>query len=210
MPVAVATGLMAKGVAEIALLLVLLETGVIGRDIFSLLVLIMLAYILLAPPVIAFAVNRAKPSELTTLPGALPPSLARFALDDISVGDVIDRTRTHPGPRLTVRAFADRWIVPYQQDYVVADRDEFYGIVSLRMLRYLPKHAWSETRLAGIARRDTPKAWTQEPVEDALQRMTESSLTVLPVIDEETRAFVGAITSQDVLEIITSEASGEP
>ena len=34
-------------------------------------------------------------------------------------------------------------------------------------------------------------------------------VTVLPVIDEETRAFVGAITSQDVLEIITSEASGE-
>ena len=209
MPVAVAAGLMAKGVAEIALLLVLLETGVIGRDIFSLLVLIMLAYILLAPPVIAFAVNRAKPSERMTLPDALPPSLARFALDDISVGDVIDRTRTHPGPRLTVRAFADRWIVPYQQDYVIADKDEFYGIVSLRMLRYLPKHAWSETRLAGIARRDTPKAWTQEPVEDALQRMTEKSLTVLPVIDEETRAFVGAITSQDVLEIITSEASGE-
>ena len=209
MPVAIAAGLMAKGVAEIALLLVLLETGVIGRDIFSLLVLIMLAYILLAPPAIAFAVNRAKPSELVTLPDTLPPSLARFALDDISVGDVIDRTRSHPGPKLTVRAFADRWIVPYQQDYVIADKDEFYGIVSLRMLRYLPKQNWSETRLAGIARRDTPKAWTGEPVEDALQRMTENSLSVLPVMDEDTKAFAGAITSQDVLEIITSEAAGE-
>ena len=50
--VAPATGLMAKGVAEVALLLVLLETGVIGRDVFSLLVLIMFGCILLTPPAI--------------------------------------------------------------------------------------------------------------------------------------------------------------
>ena len=209
MPFAVATGLMAKGVAEIALLLVLLESGVIGRDVFSLLVLIMLAYILLAPPVMAFAINRARPSEGAALPGTLPPSLARFALDDISVGDVIDRTRSHPGSGLTVRAFADRWIVPHQQDYVIVDKDEFYGIVSLSMLRYVPKHSWPETLLAGIARRETPKATSAEPVEDALQRMTENSLTVLPVMDEESKAFVGAITSQEILELITSEARGE-
>lgn len=209
MPFAVATGLMAKGVAEIALLLVLFEAGIIGRDVFSLLVLIMLAYILLAPPVMAFAINRAKPSERATLPDTLPPSLARFALDDISVGDVIDRTRSHPAPKLSLRDFADRWIVPYQQDYVVVDKDEFFGIVSLGMLRYVPKHSWPETRLASLARSTTPKAWTTEPVEDALQRMTENSLTVLPVMDEDTKAFVGAITSQEILELITSEASGE-
>ena len=208
MPVAVATGLMAKGVAEIALLLVLLKTGVIGRDVFSLLVLIMLAYILLAPPVIAFAVNRARPSERVTLPDTLPPSLTRFALDDITVGDVIDRTRSHPGPKLTVRAFADRWIVPYQQDYVIVDKDEFFGIVSLGMLRYVPRQSWSETRLASVARRSTPKAWSTEPVEDALQRMTENSLTALPVMDEDSKAFVGAITSQEILELVTSEARG--
>ena len=208
MPFTVATGQIAKGVAEIALLLVLLESGVIGHDIFSLLVLIMLAYILLGPPVIAFAVNRAKPSELATLPKTLPPSFSRFALDDISVGDVIDRTRSHPGPQLTVRAFAERWIVPHQQDYVVVDKGEYLGIVSLGMLRYLPKHSWSETRLDAIARRTTPKTSTAEPVEDALQRMTENSLTVLPVMDEEAQTFVGAISSQEILELITSEAVG--
>ena len=48
-PFALATGLMAKGVAEVALLLVLLETGVIGQDVFSLLVLIMFGYITVDP-----------------------------------------------------------------------------------------------------------------------------------------------------------------
>ena len=59
-PFTLATGLMSKGVAEIALLLVLLETGVIEKSVFSLFVLIMFGYILLLPPVIDFTIKRAK------------------------------------------------------------------------------------------------------------------------------------------------------
>ena len=209
MPFAVATGLMAKGVAEIALLLVLLETGVVERSVFSLLLFIMLTYILLTPPLISYAVNRAKPLDRrATLPDELPPSLTRFALDDITVGDVIDRTRGYPGPALSVRTFADRWIVPHQQDYVIADRGEFFGIVSLSMLRYLPKGAWSDTSLGDIARVSALHARPDEPVEDALQRMTESGLTVIPVMDPE-KTFVGAVTSQEIIDLIVSEARGE-
>ena len=56
-PVTLAMGLMSKGVAEIALLLVLLESGVIQQDVFSLFVLIMFGYILLMPPVIEFTIR---------------------------------------------------------------------------------------------------------------------------------------------------------
>ena len=210
MPFAVATGLMAKGVAEIALLLVLLETGVVERSVFSLLLFIMLTYILLTPPLISYAVNRAKPLDRrATLPDDLPPSLTRFALDDITVGDVIDRTRGYPGPALSVRTFADRWIVPHQQDYVIADKGEFFGVVSLSMLRYLPKGVWSDTRLGDIARVSALHARPDEPVEDALQRMTENGLTVIPVMDPESETFVGAVTSQEIIDLIVSEARGE-
>ena len=56
-PYAQAAGLMAKGVAEIALLLVLLENGVIGQDVFSLVVLAMFGYIVLMPQAISAAVR---------------------------------------------------------------------------------------------------------------------------------------------------------
>ena len=92
---------------------------------------------------------------------------------------------------------------------MVADRDGLAGIVSLAMLRYLPKHAWSDTPLAKIVREATPTTWTDELVEDALQRMSENSLTAIPVLDRETRAFVGTITSQEILEMITTEVRGE-
>ena len=185
MPFALATGLMAKGVAEIALLLVMLETGIIGDDIFSLLVLIMFAYILLGPPVINFAVNRARPTERSTLPESLPASLARFALDDITVDDILDRTRTYPDPALSVRSFVDRWILPHQHDYVIVKNGSLSGIVSLSMLRYLPKEKWSATKLDNVVRRKTPHAWPDELVEDVLQRMTENALTIIPVLDRE-------------------------
>ncbi|MCY3691356.1 MAG: cation:proton antiporter, partial [Chloroflexi bacterium] len=51
-PYAVASGLMGKGVAEIALLLVLWETGTIDEAVFSFLVLVMFCYILFMPSVI--------------------------------------------------------------------------------------------------------------------------------------------------------------
>ena len=67
-PFAMATGLMSKGVAEIAFLLVLLEGDVIGEDVFSLLVLIMFGYILFMPAVINFAVRRTTLSKRPALP----------------------------------------------------------------------------------------------------------------------------------------------
>ena len=210
-PFALATGLMAKGVAEVALLLVLLETGAIGRDVFSLLVLIMFGYILLTPPAINAVIHRSRSSSTVTgLPESLPPSLARFALDDITVDDILDPKRSYPDSTLSVRAFADRWIVPHQQDYVVVDKGELTGIVSLGMLRYLPKDSWSTTRVGRIVRRDPPCAWPDEPVEDVLQRMTERSLTVMPVMHRESGRFVGMVTSEDILDLIISEARGEP
>ena len=58
------------------------------------------------------------------------------------------------------------------------------------------------------ARVNTPNTWSDEHVEDALRQMTEASLTVLPVLDRDTKLFVGGITSQEIVEFITSEARG--
>ena len=188
----------------------LLETGVIGQDVFSLLVLIMFGYILLTPPAINAVIHRSRASASLPSPEAIPSSLIRFALDDITAGDIVDRTRNYPSSSLSVRAFADRWIVPHQQDYVIVDEGEYAGIVSLSMLRYLPKDAWSTTRVGKIVRRSAPYARPDEPVEDVLQRMTERSLTVMPVMDRESEKFVGMITSEDILDLIVADARGEP
>ncbi len=207
-PFATAAGLMAKGVAEIALLLLMFQTGAIDMGVFSLLVLVMLAYILLTPMGMSFALRRLRHSESVTPQGQLPPSLARFALDGVRVRDVLDRSRSYPERSLTVKTFTETWLLPEQHDYVVLDRGKLAGIVSLSMLRYLPRDQWEHTPLGRVLRQNTPCAYSEELVEDALQRMTESSLTVLPVADTETKEFIGSISSHEVLEMIVLTAHG--
>ena len=205
-PLALGTGLMAKGVAEIALLLVLLENDIIGRDLFSLLVLVMFGYILLTPPLLGLVVRKAEsrlePHE------RLPYFLATFALDGIAVDDILDRDRGQPTAELSLRDFADMWIESDQEDYVVAESGKAAGLISLGMLRYVPKEQWVQTPLAKVMRRDPLCAWPDEPVEDALQRMTENALSALPVVPRDSKELLGVVTRQDVLELIALEAKG--
>ena len=208
-PYAVATGLMGKGVAEIALLLVLWDTGVIDEAVFSFLVLVMFGYILFMPPFISLTVNHA--SRRTDLPDRLddiPLGIVQFALDNLTVNDILDRSHHHPGPSVSVRDFAERWINPNQHDYVVVDKGKLAGVVSLATFRYLPKDAWATTSLQDVLRHQTPLAWPDEHVEDVLQRMTESSLTTIPVLERESEKFLGAVTTHDIVELMMDEAGG--
>ncbi len=208
-PFATAVGLTAKGVAEIALLLVMLQTGAIGKDIFSLLVLVMLAYIMLTPMGIGYALRRiAQPTrEFST--DNLPPSFARFVLDEVRVRDLLDPYRIHPEASQTVKTFAEDWLLQDQHDYVVVEPDGLAGIVSVSMLRYLPRAEWEHTPLSQMLRQQTPTASADDYLEDALQRMTENSLSVLPVVDPETGAFKGSITAHEILEMLLLSARGQ-
>ena len=207
-PFAIAAGLMAKGVAEIALLLLLLHTEAIDKGVFSLMVVVMFGYILLTPMGISFALRKLKHSETATSEGQVPPSLVRFALEGIKVDDILDRSRTYPEHSLTVKAFAETWLLPEQHDYVVVEQGKLAGIVSMSMLRYLPRSEWERTTLGKVLRQNTPLAYTDELVEDSLQRMTENSITVLPVVEKESGEFIGSVSSGEVLEMVAMTAKG--
>jgi len=204
-----AAGLMAKGVAEIALLLVLLQDGDISEEVFSLIVLVMLCYILIIPPIIDFTIRRARDPKHVRLPNVVPASLANFALDGVRVRAILDPSRSYPRPDITVRRFVDTWANSYQDDYVVTEKDSFVGIVSLSKLRYLPRGEWHKVPLRNVLRHDPLVAHKDDFIEDVLQSMTERGVTVTPIIDEKSGEFLGTVTSHDVLEHILSAARGE-
>ena len=208
-PYAVASGLMGKGVAEIALLLVLRESGTISEGVFSFLVLVMFCYILFMPAAISFAVSRASRvvNPATSLRN-VPSGTVLFALDDVTVDDILDRTRRLPNVSVSVREFTERWAAPQQYDYVVVDGDALAGIVSMGTFRYLPKSDWPGALLGEMVRRETPVAFPDEPVEDVLQRMTEHGQSAIPVMDKETDAVLGSIRVGDVVELMLNEGRG--
>ena len=207
-PFAVASGLMAKGVAEIALLLVMLHGHVIDEALFSLLVVIMFGYILLTPMGISFAVKRAKHSEPPEEERRFPRIMERFVLGGVHVKEVLDRTRIYPDQTITVRNFVENWASPEQNDYVVVDRGQLAGVVSLSMLRYLPRTQWGRTSLEFALRQGTPTAGPEDLVEDVLQTMIENSLTAVAVVNPDDGEFLGSISSYEILEIVLLTATG--
>ena len=208
-PIVLSAGLMGKGVAEIALLLVLLESGVIENDVFSLLVIIMFGYIVLMPPVISLAVSRAKLPDTPSQPQTMVPAFARHALAGLMVGSVMDRTRSYPDPEVTVASFLTDWQVPNQTDYLIIERGVPVGTVSLTRLNsrkrlfFWRRGPFRDTPLRQLMRRGPPHANPDEPIEDALERMTASSLTIIPVMDRRTGEFLGMVDSREILELVS-------
>ena len=200
-PFTLATGLMSKGVAEIALLLVLLETGVIEKSVFSLFVLVMFGYILLMPQAIKFSVKRAK-AEHDRMPQVIPPSYVRYALGGVRVGSLLDRTRNYPGSATTVQGFLDEWVMPHHRDYVVVDDGEVAGVVSMARVRSVPGSERATKVLRDLLRVRVPHACPDEPVVDALDRMTSNAMTVIPVMDRDSGLFLGTVARHDVLDLV--------
>ena len=201
-PFAMATGLMSKGVAEIAFLLVLLEGDVIREDVFSLLVLIMFGYILFMPAVINFAVRRTTLSKRPALPDSVPPSFARYALGRVEVRSVLDSTREYPDSDTGVAEFLETWTVPNQNDYLVVDGEEVSGIVSTKGLHSVRRGRRAAATLRGVLRESTLTTWPDELIHDALERMTNASQSVIPVRDRESGRFLGSVTSHDVIDLV--------
>ena len=201
-PFALAAGLMSKGVAEIAFLLVLLESGTIEKDVFSLLVLIMFGYILFMPAVINLAVRRTVLPDRPALPDSVTPSFARYALEEVQVRSVFDRTREYPGSDTSVAEFMESWTVPHQHDYLVVDGGEVAGIVSTTGLRSVRRRSRRAAALGDVLRANTLATFPDEPIHDALEKMTNAPQTVIAVLDRESGRFLGSLTSHDVIDLV--------
>ena len=205
-PFAIASGLMAKGVAEIALLLVMLELEVITPEVFSLVLIIMMAFIFVMPPVIGFAMNHTRATREPTLPRSVPPSYARYALDDVKVQDILDEGRRFAHASLPVKDFMEQWVVPEQRDYVIVEGERhLVGVLSLQRLRSIPRERWSDLNIGDLVRHHHPQIYPDDSMDDVLEHMADSWLSVVPVIDPQTGDLLGAVTSRDVMALMVGQ-----
>ena len=206
---AVASGIMGKGVIEIAFLHILLEHGVIDREMFSLLTLLMIAFIFVVPPIMGLTIRRDDRTRHETLPTSILPSFARFSLQGLTVENILEKGRRFANANLTVQQFMELWAGHERQDYVVTEgQAKLAGILSLRRVRRLPQDTWSNIRIGSLLNHRPVLTYPDEPLEDFLELMAEYSVTVFPVVDRESGALLGSVGANDVLStMIEGEAS---
>ena len=206
---AVASGIMGKGVIEIAFLHILLEHEVISREMFSLLTLLMIAFIFAVPPLMGFTIRRIDETRQATLPTSIVPSFARFSLQGLTVDNILEKGRRFANANLTVQQFMELWAGHERQDYVVTEsQGKLAGTLSLRRVRRLPQNTWPNIRLSSLVNRRPVVTYPDEPLDDFLEQMAEHAITVFPVVDRESGALVGSVGTNDVLEtMLEGEAS---
>ncbi len=208
-PLAIASGMMGKGVVEIALLVVMLNMGAISNELFSLLTLLMICFLLFVPPLMGRVIEPAeqiKVAEKPSLPKVMMPSFAQYVLDNKTVKDVMDRGRQFPSSGITIQKFVDLWTAPEQPDYVVVDEHKKpAGIVSLHEVRHIAKERWGSTLLGELAGCDDVVAFPNESLDDIVRRMANHNLTVLPVVENASGELIGSITNSDVVASIIGE-----
>ena len=206
---AVASGIMGKGVIEIAFLNILLEHQVISQDMFSLLTILMIGFIFAVPPIMGLAIRKSDEVQRATLPTSIVPSFARFSLQGLTVNNILEKGRRFADANLTVQQFMELWAGHERQDYVVAQgQGKLAGILSLRRVRRLPQDTWPNIRIGSLLNRRPILTYPDKPLEDFLEQMAEHSVTVFPVVDRESGALLGSVGANDVLEtMIEGEAS---
>jgi Kef-type K+ transport system membrane component KefB len=208
-PLAIASGMMGKGVVEIALLVVMLNMGAISQELFSLLILIMICFLLIVPPVMGRAIDRAEhvaAGKTPKLPKFLVPSFARYALDNKTVQDVLDRGRQFPKSGINIQKFIDLWASSDESDYVVIkETKRLAGVVYLKDIRHIQKERWGTVILDELLELEPVVASPDELLDDVIRRMADGNVTVVPVIDKETGELVGSITNSDVMASVIGE-----
>jgi len=208
-PLAIASGMMGKGVVEIALLVVMWNMGAISQELFSLLILIMICFLLIVPPVMGRAIDRAEhvaAGKPPKLPKFVVPSFARYALDNKTVQDVLDRGRQFPNSGISIQKFIDLWASSDQSDYVVTrEPKRLAGMVYLKDIRHINKERWGTVIIDELLELEPIMASPDELLDDVIRRMADGNVTVVPVVDKETGELVGSVNSSDVMASVIGE-----
>lgn len=208
-PLAIASGMMGKGVAEIALLVVMLNMGAISQELFSLLILIMICFLLIVPPIMGRAIARAEHidgAKTPKLPKFVVPSFARYALDNKTVQDILERGRQFPSSGITIQKFIDLWAASDQSDYVViSEPKKLAGVVYLKEIRHIQKERWGTVTLGELLELEPIVASPDELLDDVVRRMADANVILVPVIDKATGELVGSITNSDIMASVIGE-----
>ena len=202
-------GLMAKGAVEVALLLVLLELHAISEELFSLLTIVMLAYIFIVPKLMERSLRKTREDEPPELVGVMMPAYARYALDDKVVREAFEPSPVIPNATISLESFSRFWMTSEQTDYVVRDVDgNLGGILSLKKVKDVSTDRWGSTSLASLLVTPCPTVNPSDSIDDALEKMVERGLTTLPVVDENTGELLGELTAANVYSLLSEDMEG--
>jgi Kef-type K+ transport system membrane component KefB/predicted transcriptional regulator len=210
-PLASATGLIAKGALEIALLLSLLELGILGEHHFSLLIFITLLFLVVMPSIISLVFAKATRPEAVQEADPLIPTYVQMALGEIRVADVMSEVQSPIPEDMSVHEFVEKYLQLGRTRYIVTDKKgHLVGLLRADQIDLVPRQSRRTAQVKHLMDERHPVAYPEDPLYSVVEKMAEHRTSLMPVVvSESDNKILGVVPRTNIIQSLVQRAGGQ-
>lgn len=203
---AVAYGVMSKGAVDLALMLSLLEFGLLEENLFSLLVfgtliMMVMSSVLLQKSLKKYVQVKIGSSEIGMLPLYFRQVLSNFKVSDVITEDFAKIPHT-----ITISDYLKQYPNAQKISYLVFDNDEkLLGAVSPKEFKKINKDLWSKVSIGKITDPHIAYVTSDEYLFAVVQKLNSQHFDLIPVLSINYDKVVGVIRSQMIMNLLVQE-----
>jgi Kef-type K+ transport system membrane component KefB len=202
-PLAISSGVMAKGSVDLALMLTLLNLGLIDQHLFSLGTFSILLLLIVSPLSMRLMMKR-EDRQVERADEDLIPIYARIALEKVKVEDAMSRQTLKIRDITKVDKFFREHLEKGRHYYNVVDKDDrFIGHISVHDLKKTRRQYWEKRTVGEVMRKRRVRVIPDDDLFLVLEKMVSTRVTPIPVVDPaDTSKIVGTISRSDIIKLL--------
>jgi len=199
----VAYGVMSKGAVDLALMLSLLQSGIMDDKLFSLLVLGTLITMIISSVELQRKLKKITPFKVGTTELGLVPIFFRRVVSDTPAIAVINTAYSKTLPDVSIKEFSEN--NDPKKPFLVFDKDDnLLGIVSKKEIDKSHKKTRDLTTIADVMYRKFHTTLPDDYLFTVIQKMNSHPFDMIPVVDpKNTSKVIGIVTSEAIMNLLT-------
>jgi CBS domain-containing protein len=200
----VAYGVMSKGAVDLALMLSLLQAGIMDDKLFSLLVLGTLITMVISSVELQRKLKKIITVKVGTSELGLVPIFFRRVVSDTQAAAVMDTEFSKTKADVTIKEYCENNNDLKIPSLVFDKGDNLIGIVSKKEIEKSHKNTRDLTTVADIMYRKFHTTLPDDYLFTVIQKMNSHPFDMIPIVDpKNTRKVIGVVTSEAMMNLLT-------
>ena len=198
----VAYGVMSKGAVDLALMLSLLQFGLLDNDLFSLLVFGTLITMIISSVELQRRLGKTIHVKVGTNELALMPTYFRAVVSDSLALNAVGTNFIRASSGDNIEEFLKNEDITSESSILVFNKDQ--QLVGITSKEFINKHKSERKKtLASVMYRKFHTANPNDYLYSVIQKINSQEVNFVPVITEDTKTIVGVVSSDNVLRLLS-------
>lgn len=202
----VAYGVMAKGAVDLALMLSLLQAGIMDNKLFSLLVLGTLITMIISSVELQRKLKKITQFKVGAIELGLIPLYFRRVVSDTPAIAVINTAYSKTTQDVTLTEFTKKNTLTKKPFLVFDDKDYLVGLISKREIKNSHKKTRDLTTVGDVMYTKFYTALPDDYLFAVIQKMNSHPFDLIPVVDpKNNRKVIGVITDEEIMNLLVEK-----